>query len=163
MMNEWLHYLDAICLLAGICSGAVILVGTTISLANALRRGRQRKRNRSRYVLPPLGAEERMVTTETQAGQPFVKSPASEHYRWLQQEYAKKAFEQAEREAPRNYAHLANLAGVVADLKEGRGGQVPERVQREQQETTLFVQVERRRTHEGAIEVTNHPLFRRQG
>lgn len=128
-----------------------------------------KRRKGGSYLMSHLrDKEERMrAAAERQAAQPqsqpFVSEPSSVHYRWLQEEYAKKAFEQARSEMPLDYARLANLAGTVADLKEGRGGHVPERVHREKSETTLFVQVERRpQEGERGIEVTNHPLFSRR-
>lgn len=148
-----------------LCAGVTALV---IFVAIVCWPTKPRRRRGYSYLRELEERQARMAASEQQASQPrpFVheKSPSSEHYRWLQQEYAKKAFEQARENAPRDYARLANLAGTVADLKEGRGGRVPERVQREQSETTLFVQVERRRSaeREGAIEVTNHPLFSRR-
>jgi len=127
---------------------------------------RKRRRGESYLMSRLRDVEERRAAAERQEKVRWVheKSPSSEHYRWLQQEYAKKAFEEARQSAPRDYARLANLAGRVADLKEGRNVSVPERVEREHSRTSVLLVQERRRAseREGAIEVTNHPLFRRR-
>lgn len=146
-----------------LCAGIAWLVGTGVI---ALWPVRKPRRGES-YLLSHLrDVEERRAAAERQERVRTVheKSPSSEHYRWLQQEYAKKAFEEARQSAPRDYARLANLAGRVADLKEGRDVSVPERVEREYRRTSVLLVQERRRPpeREGAIEVTDHPLFRRR-
>lgn len=145
-----------------VCTGLLLLFFLVVF--RAILRPPKRRQGGS-YALSHLRDKEermRMAAAEERPAAPFVREPSSVHYRWLQQEYAKKAFEQTRESAPHDYARLANLAGTVADLKEGRDRHVPERVQRERQETTLFVQVERRRAQESGIDVTNHPLFSRR-